>query len=424
MKKNFLRALVLLAIVAAFLPTSAAAQSKTLTYVVQNTANTTAIEQIFAAYKAKTGVTVEIQALPAGEEYGRLMTTRFATKDYPDLFEMDAGTKQYTKFRAAETLYDWTGDPILKRMTAAALDFQTLDGKVYGMPWGSNGAFGVYYNKAVFKALGKTVPNNYADFVAILKAAKTAGYIPMYEAVKTGWPLQVWTISGWVSFVDQTVGDAGVAKLDRNELRLNAIPAFNNLLQRQYDLMKAGYAQDNVLSGTYEEQVELFGQGKLALVLQIPGVLGALEQKFGKQYVTDNVGWFPLPSDKDKGVAALSPAPQILVPRNTRNVAQAVDLVRFMTEKASLDIYYGKIPGIPVYSEASAPVLYPAQSAVIDFIKAGKAKINIQNRLQSSFTDFPKILQTLFLDGKVADALNTLDENFRKTGLARALPGF
>jgi raffinose/stachyose/melibiose transport system substrate-binding protein len=214
-----------------------------------------------------------------------------------------------------------------------------------------------------------------------------------------------------------------VRKLEKNELRLNAIPALADVLKRQYDLVKAGYTQDNVLSGTYEEQQELFGQGKVAMSAQIPGFMSALEQKFGKQYVIDNVGWFPVPSDKDKGVAMLSPAGQILVPRLTKNYKVAVDLVRFMTEKANVDILYKVLPGIPVYTEATS-VLYPAQADVLAFVKAGKSKINVQNRLSSSFTDYPKIIQNLYIDGNVAAAVGQLDENYRKTGLARALPGF
>ncbi|HWR11726.1 MAG TPA: ABC transporter substrate-binding protein [Rectinemataceae bacterium] len=425
MKRKFSGGMIAVIMMAALLPLSVSAQAKgvTLTMVVPNTANTAAYETIFAAFKAKTGNSVEIQALPAGEEYGRLMQTRFATKDYPDLFEMDPGTKQYIKFRADETLYDWTDDPIIGRIAASTVDFQTLDSKIYGIPWGSTGSYGVYYNKAVFKALGKTVPNNWADFIAIAKAAKAAGIIPLYEAVKTGWPLQVFSLAGWTTFVDPVIGDSGVRKLEKNELRLNEIPAFADVLKRQYDLYKAGYAQDNVLSGTYEEQQELFGQGKLAMSTQIPAFMTALEQKFGKQFVIDNVGWFPLPSEKDKGIAMLSPAGQILVPRLTKNYKVAVELVRFMTEKANVDTLYKVLPGIPVFTEATS-TLYPPQADVLAFVKAGKAKINVQNRLSSSFTDYPKLLQGMFIDGNVTTVLNMLDENYRKTGKARLVPGF
>jgi len=426
MKKGILLCALAALALAMFAPLGAVAEGQkevTLTYVLQNTTKTTAVEAIFAAYKAKTGVSVEIQALPAGEEYGRLMQTRFATNDYPDLFEMDPGTKQYIKFRADETLYDWTSDPVIKRIAASTVDFQTLDGKIYGIPWGSTGSMGVYYNKAVFKAIGKTPPAKWGDLVGIAKAAKAVGYIPLYEGVKTGWPLQVFSLAGWTSFVDPAIGDAGVRKLEKNELRLNAIPALSDVLKRQYDIMKAGYVQDNALSGTYEEQQELFGQGKIAMSLQIPGFLSALEQKFGKQFVIDNVGWFPMPAESSEGIACLSPGGQLMVPRDRPNAAVSTDLVRFMTEKESLDIWYKTNPGIPIFKEGTS-VLLPAQEEVLRMAKAGKAKINLQNRIASSFPDYPKILQQLFTDGDVDNALKLLDDNYRRTGKARQLPGF
>jgi raffinose/stachyose/melibiose transport system substrate-binding protein len=414
----------LAAAVALILPGAAlSAENVTLTCVIPNTTNTAAYEQIFAAYKAKTGVEVELQALPPGEDYGRLLLTRFNTGDYPDLFEMDPGTKQYTKFRGDETLYDWAKDPIMSRLTASSREFQTLNGHIYGVPWGSTGAYGVYYNKAVFKAIGKKAPANYAEFLAIAKAAKAAGYIPIYEAAKTGWPLQVFSLIGWPSFVDPAIGDAGMQKLEKNELKLNQIPQLKDLLLRQYDLAKKGYLQESYLAGTYEEQQELFGQGKIAMVCQIPVFISAMEQKFGKQFVIDNLGWFPLPSDKGSGIATLSPAGQILVPRLGKNVKAATDLVRFMTEKANVDILYKNIPGIPVYGDATVS-LYPAQEDVLALVKAGKAKINMQNRLSSSLTDYPKTLQAFLVDGNADTALATLDESYRKTGKARNLPGF
>jgi raffinose/stachyose/melibiose transport system substrate-binding protein len=395
----------------------------TVTFVLKNTTQTAPYEAIFAGFKAKTGNTVEIQALPAGEEYGTLMTTRFATKDYPDAFEMDPGTKQYIKFRAPETLVDWTSDAIMARVADSTREFQTLDGKIYGVPWGATGSFGIYFNKDVFARLGVTAPKTYAEFLDICKKAKAAGVIPVYEAVKTGWPPQIFSLAGWVTYVDPAIGDAGVLKLERNELRLNEIPALKTVLQRQLQLKTLGYYQDNVLAGTYEEQQELFGQGKAAMIFQLTGILPLLQKKFGDDFVNNKVGWFAMPGDTAEGVACLLPAGQILVPRDKPNRAVTMDLVRFMTEKAQLDTWYKANPGVPVYKEA-ASTLYPAQADSLKLVQAGKARINVQNRLSSSFTDYPKILQQMFTDGDVDAALKLLDENYRKTGKARQLPGF
>ena len=395
----------------------------TITFVRKNTTLPAGYEQIFAQFKAKTGNTVEIQALPAGEEYGQLLMTRFATKDYPDVFEMDPGAKQYSKFRAEETLYEWSKDKIIERLVESSRDFAKLDGKIYGVPWGATNSFGVYYNREVFARIGVSLPKSYAELLDICKKAKAAGTIPVYEAVKTGWPAQIYSLASWVTWVDPAIGDDGVARLNVNQLRLNEIPAFRQVLQRQVQLKTLGYYQDNVLAGTYEEQQDLFAQGKVAMIFQLTGVLPVLQKKFGDDFVKNRVGWFPMPAESSEGIACLSPGGQLMVPRDRPNAAVSTDLVRFMTEKESLDIWYKTNPGIPIFKEGTS-VLLPAQEEVLRMAKAGKAKINLQNRIASSFPDYPKILQQLFTDGDVDNALKLLDDNYRRTGKARQLPGF
>jgi raffinose/stachyose/melibiose transport system substrate-binding protein len=302
-------------------------------------------------------------------------------------------------------------------------EFQTLDGKIYGVPWGSTGNLGVYYHKDIFDSMGVKVPQSYAEFIEVCEKFKAAGITPIYEAVKTGWPAQIFSLAGWVSYVDQEIGDEGVLKLEKNELRLNAIPALKKVLEMQIELKDRGFYQENLLAGTYDEQQDAFGTGKVAMIFQGAWVLNQLNQKFGEEFANKKVGWFPLPGEKNQGIACLYAAGQLLVPRLTENVETAVDLVNFMAEKESLDIWYAANPGLPVYREAKS-TLFPAQEEVFRMVQKGKAKINVQNRLSSSFTDYPKILQQMFIDGDVKKALDQLDENYRKTGKARKLPGF
>ena len=138
MKRVVVSVLVLMVVLAASVFSSGSGEGGapkpvTLMFAMKNTTSPAAFEEIFALYKETSGNSVELQPLSTGEDYGALMMTRFATKDYPDLFEMDPGTKQYYKFRAEETLYDWTDSPVSRRMTASMREFQTLDGKIYGI---------------------------------------------------------------------------------------------------------------------------------------------------------------------------------------------------------------------------------------------------------------------------------------------------
>jgi ABC-type glycerol-3-phosphate transport system substrate-binding protein len=184
-----------------------------------------------------------------------------------------------------------------------------------------------------------------------------------------------------------------------------------------------GLLQNNFMSGTYDEQLELFGQGKVAVLFQLSGIMNSLRDKFGLDFVNSKIGWFPMPAADGPGVATLQPPSQILIPSKGKNVNVALELAHFMTEKANLDIWYKHNPGVPAYKDVTVS-LYAPELTVVEYNNQGKALVNIQNRLQSSFADYPKLLQQMYIDGDVDKVLNMLDENYRRTGKARVIPGF
>ncbi|GBF72309.1 hypothetical protein PA598K_00549 [Paenibacillus sp. 598K] len=395
----------------------------TLSFVISNTEDTTAYNKVFEAYEAKTGNKVELQALPGGD-YDNMIKTRFSTGDFPDLFLMQPGTKQYVKLRAEETLHEWSGEQgVWDNVIDSIKEAQVENGKIYGVPYGSTGMMGVFYNKDVFKQAGVDVPQNYADMIEIAKKIKAAGFTPFYEGVKDAWPPQVFYFTGWVTQVDPVIGDEGVAKLNRNELALADIAELKDLFAKQLELKELGLYQDNVMAGTYDEMQNELGDGKVGMVFMLDGIVSQLEQKFGKDWVTNNLGFFPFPSATDQGTAMITPPNQLMVPEKAKHRDAAMELVRFMLEPANVDLFYASKPGIPIYQGATSE-LYPVQEDVKAYIDAGKSRVNIQNRLTASFVDFSKTLQNFFLNGNIDQAIQEFSANYQKDGKAKQLEGF
>lgn len=395
----------------------------TLSFVISNTEDTTAYNKVFEAYEAKTGNKVELQALPGGD-YDNMIKTRFSTGDFPDLFLMQPGTKQYVKLRADETLHEWSGEQgVWDNVIDSIKEAQVENGKIYGVPYGSTGMMGVFYNKEVFKQAGVDVPQNYADMIEIAKKIKAAGFTPFYEGVKDAWPPQVFYFTGWVTQVDPVIGDEGVAKLNRNELALADIAELKDLFAKQLELKELDLYQKNVMAGTYDEMQNELGDGKVGMVFMLDGIVSQLEQKFGKDWVTNNLGFFPFPSATDQGTAMITPPNQLMVPEKAKNRDAAMDLVRFMLEPANVDLFYANKPGIPIYQGATSE-LYPVQEDVKAYIDAGKSRVNIQNRLTASFVDFSKTLQNFFLNGNIDQAIQEFSANYQKDGKAKQLEGF
>ncbi|MBB6735957.1 ABC transporter substrate-binding protein [Cohnella zeiphila] len=395
----------------------------TLTFLISNTEDTAPFTKIFDAYEKQTGNKVELQSLPGGD-YDNLLMTRFSTGDLPDLFLMQPGTKQYVKLRADETLHEWSGESgVWDNVIDTIKQAQVQDGKIYGVPYGSTGMYGVFYNKDVFAKVGVQPPKNYQDLLDIAEKIKAAGITPFYEGVKDGWPAQVFYLSGWVTEVDPAIGPDGAEKLNANQLKLADIPQVKDLFVKQKELKDKGLLQKSVLAGTYDELQNEMGEGKVAMAFMLDGILSQMEKKFGKDFVQNSLGYFPFPSDTDAGTAMITPPNQLMVPEKAKHRDAAIDLVKFMLQPDNVNSFYAEHPGIPIFKGATS-TLYPAQEDVKKFIDEGKSQINIQNRLTASFVDFAKTLQNFFIDGDVDKALNEFSTNYQKDGKAKLLPGF
>lgn len=395
----------------------------TISFVIPNTVDTAPFSKLFKDYETKTGNKVELQALPGGD-FDNMMKTRFSTSDFPDLFLMQPGTKQYIKLRAGETLRDWSGDKdVWDRMIPGMKESQTQNGKIYGVPYGITGMYGIFYNKDVFAKAGVQPPKNYNDLIEIAKKFKAAGITPFYEGVKDGWPTQIFYLTGWVTDVDPAIKDDGVAKLEKNQLKLNGIPALKELFNKQKQIIELGLYQDNVMAGTYDEMQNMLGEGKAAMAFSLDGIVPQMEKKFGKEFVTNKLGFFPFPSDTDPGVAMVTLPNQLMIPTKAKHADAALELVKFMISPEQVNSYYAAAPGIPIFQNAKSE-LFPVQQTVKEYIDAGKSKVNIQNRLSPSFADIQKILQAFIFNKDVDKAYNDLSVNYEKDGKAKRLEGF
>ncbi|NOV00245.1 ABC transporter substrate-binding protein [Paenibacillus planticolens] len=405
-------------------PAPAKKDPVTLTFAIANTVDATPFNKIFKEFEAKTGNKVELQALPGGD-FDNMMKTRFSTGDFPDLFLMQPGPKQYVKLRASETLREWSGDQaVWDRIIPTMKEFQAdANKKIYGVPFGATGMMGIYYNKDVFAKAGVQPPKNYADMIESAKKIKAAGVTPFYEGVKDGWPPQVFYFTGWVSNVDPVIGDAGVQNLEKNALKLADIPALKDLFAKQKELKELGLIQSNPLAGTFDELQNLMGEGKVGMAFMLDGIIPQLEKKFGKDFVTNKIGFFPFPAAADAGTAMITPPNQLMIPNKAKHADVAAELVKFMISPEMVDLYYQTSPGIPIFQGAKSS-LYPVQQTVKDLIDANKAKINVQNRLTPTFADFQKTLQNFFIDGDVDKALKEFSANYEKDGKAKLLDGF
>ncbi|MFC5471550.1 ABC transporter substrate-binding protein [Cohnella suwonensis] len=381
-----------------------------------------AFKEIFAGFEQETGNKVDFQILPDVNQYENIIKTRFATQDAPDIFYFFAGPNAYVTMQADKNLAELTSEGFVGNLTTAVKDFYTADGKIYGMPWGTYNAMGVLYNKKVYEKLGLSVPKTYAELLANAEAIKSAGIVPFYEAGKTGWPTQIFPLSAFQSYVMPTIGgEEGVRKLISNTLGFADIPEMKHVFELQYELGAKGYYNKNLLAGTYEDQQQALAEGTAAMVFQADWMLPEVSKRFGDK--VNDIGYFPLPTDKDEGVVALYPPKQIFVTKTSPRAEAAAELARYMTKPESLAIWYKYNPGIPVYKGVET-ALFPGQQDIYDYIEAGNGIIQIQLRLPAGIIDFDKITQELVAKGDAQKAVEQMDRNYKLDGKNKKIPGF
>jgi raffinose/stachyose/melibiose transport system substrate-binding protein len=175
-----------------------------------------------------------------------------------------------------------------------ALDANTHDGKLYGIPVSAD-AWIIYYNKKLFKDAGVDhVPTTLDELYALIPKFKARGIIPMTTDGKDAWPLSItfdqlaWRISGENGQPRQAL-DRKIKFTD---------PVFVQAAGELQRLVTSGLFQDDLMVSDYDAARNLFGQGKAAMYLMGSWELGLGANKAFSSEFRASVDAFKFPTVK------------------------------------------------------------------------------------------------------------------------------
>lgn len=227
-----------------------------------------ALDAYAAKYSAANpGVTVKIETLGGGADYGGALKAKAQAGQMPDIFVIEGrgGYEIWKDYAADLSKEPWVADTDLAF---------TVDGKVYGFPVAIEG-YGLAYNAEILNKAGidpakLTTRKAYEEAFKILDAKKAelgiTAPVSMAASVAGG----MWWVAaqhnlavywgGGLDFNDTTYIDMALqGKLDDARFRQYA----------QYLQLLYKYADQKVLlNGSYDDQVGLFAQGKTAFLHQ------------------------------------------------------------------------------------------------------------------------------------------------------------
>ncbi len=180
---------VLLALLAL---SSVFAQKTTINFWTWRPEDVETYDKLIAIFeKANPGVKI-VQTAHKSTDYNTILSAALSGGSGPDIFQSRAygGLETFAQSGFLEPVEKWV--PEVKNFDKGPLRGATSikDGKIYGVPFASQTLF-VFYNKALYKELGLSVPETWEQFIGNLQAMKKAGIQPLANGGKDGWTLEV-----------------------------------------------------------------------------------------------------------------------------------------------------------------------------------------------------------------------------------------
>ncbi|GGD62227.1 ABC transporter substrate-binding protein [Paenibacillus nasutitermitis] len=373
-------------------------------------------EEIIKGYEEKSGNKVDLQIV--SDNFEQLVLTKIATEDVPDVLFFFSQSSMIKKLNPEKNLVDLTNEPYMSRVNPTITKYYLNDGgKIYGIPTSGMNVSGVLYNKKVFADLGLAVPQTYDELLAISEQIKAAGITPFYEAGKDGWPLQVFSFSGFANVLDKQPDL--MEKLNSHQITLDQIPEFIDMLQKQVDIVNKGYVNKNIFSGTYDLSLDELATGKSAMVVNADWALPTLLAK----YPDAQVGMFPQPFEAGSFVGISDPQAAYTF-KASKKVEQAKQLLTYLAEPETLKKYYDAAKTMPSWLEVDAE-LNEGTADLKPIVDAGKAAPFFNGLTTVPIGDFAKELQSLYGGDKTpVEVAKALQKNLDTAAKAAGLSGW
>lgn len=238
---------------------------------------------------ANPNITVNIETVGGGADYGAALKTKFNSGSEPAVFNI-GGPQDVADWKAK--LADISSTNIAKNVLDGLLTGVTVDGKVFGLPYNIEG-YGLIYNKAIFEKAGID-PKSIKSFKALEDAVKTLNSKKADLGIEAVFALpakETWVTGLHLSnlyFSPEFDGDV-LKTFTAKSIEFKYADAMKAMVDLQNN-----YSAQPTASLDYSTQVEkLFAGGKVAMIQQGNWAYGSVEGVNAD--LAKNIGFLPYP---------------------------------------------------------------------------------------------------------------------------------
>ncbi|MGW3724674.1 ABC transporter substrate-binding protein [Streptomyces sp. NPDC000851] len=368
-----------------------------------------AFADIYAAYKKKSGITVDVNTKDSNTFQEQINSYLQGTPD--DVFTWFAGYRmQFFAAKGLATPIDDVWQKISGNFPAAMQKLSKgEDGKYYFVPLYTY-PWAVFYRKSVFAEKGYEVPTTWDDFIALCKQMQKDDLVPIAFGDKDAWPAlgtfdQInFRKNGYDFHVDLMAG-----KASWTDAKVRAA----------FDLWAEilPYHQEGAVGRTWQDAAQTLVSKKAGMYL-----LGSfVAQQFTNPDDLEDLDFFAFPEiDPAYGQDTVeAPADGFMMSKNPKNKAEAVKLLEYLGTPEAEDIYLKSDPSsVHASSKADTSSYSALQKKAYDMISGAKSLTQFMDR--DSRPDFTSTvmqpaLQKFIRDPKGVDSLLSSIERQKKT---------
>jgi raffinose/stachyose/melibiose transport system substrate-binding protein len=314
-------------------PAYAADDVTTISWLTQSGPSAQAkAKAIIAAFEFKNPtIQVELQTTPSGADRDKLIATKLQTGTMADVFDYNSGAKLFA-LNPAKNVVDVTNEKFQSNVVSGFKVAVTVDKKIYGAPYETSGAGGVYYNKKAFAKAGVTsIPKTWNEFIAASQKLKASGIDAVCMTNGESWTAQLPVLA---DFYNVNAAIPNVAdKYNANKMKFATTPAALEGFKKMEQLAKLKLVNKDNATAKYNDAATRISTGKCGMYMMGTWFTSSIAKKN-----INDVGFFPVPGPnaKNNGLT-LWASTGMYIYSGTKNLAAAKKFQAFIASKGATD---------------------------------------------------------------------------------------
>src|SRR5215212_5430567 len=238
-----------------------------------------------------------------------------------------------------DNLVQMDGEPWAGKLDKTYQDSTTVDGKLYGAPWGTAQGGAVLYNIPLYQKLGLQIPKTWDEFMANNEKIKKDGSAaPVEQTYGETWTSQLFVLGDYHN-VEAAV-PTFAADYTAGKSKYANTPAAQAGFQHIQEVHEAGYFNKDFASAKLNDGIKAVATGKAVHYPQLGGVSANIENVApGK---SKDVGFFPLPGDDaSKNGMTIWPGNGLYIPKSVEGdkLEAAKKFAAFVASQPGCDAY-------------------------------------------------------------------------------------